>query len=47
MKKEEETPDLIIGRSFIKKNKPTLKVDETKKPILEFIQSLRNEKNKK
>jgi len=47
MKDEEQTPDLIIGRSFIKKNQPNLKVDETKKPILEFIQSLRNVKNKK
>ena len=47
MKKEEEKPNIIVGRSFIKKNKPTLKVDETNKPILEFIQSLRNEKNKK
>jgi len=47
MMKEEETPDLIIGRSFIKKNKPTTKVDETKKPILEFIQLLRKEKDKK
>ena len=47
MKKEEETPDLITGRSFIKKNKPTIKIDETKKPILEFIQSLnREDKNK-
>ena len=47
MKKKDETLDIITGRSLIKKNKPNLKVDESNKLILEFIQSLNKENKNK